>query len=191
MASGRFGDWYLDCKKFRLDLGEVTSHLLREYLLQGNNHPAKDYPHLFSEEFPQAVLTYEWKSGMSDISKVLNDPQVLNHPKLLQDQNVLRGRKGKANPRVWVDILFIDQLARDIPVELGVAQEYYSLCLLHIVAGSDSLLRRGWCLWELGLRAHSGKESVIIGSLGFKVKSCKIKLKLLDRSTPCEHGYAF
>ena len=35
------------------------------------------------------------------------------------------------------------------------------------MAGSDSLLRRGWCLWELGLRAHSKNESLIIGSLGF------------------------
>ena len=64
-------------------------------------------------------------------------------------------------------------------MELGVAQEDYSLCLLHIVAGSDSLLRRGWCLWELGLRTHSGNESLISGSLGFKVKSCKSKAKVL------------
>ena len=42
MVSGRLGDWYLDSKKVRLDMGDVTSHLLREYVLQGNNHPAKD-----------------------------------------------------------------------------------------------------------------------------------------------------
>ena len=192
MVSGSLGKWYLEVpnsnqvfknhpKKFRLEVGDVTSHLLREYVLQGNDHPAKDYPDLFSEEFPQAVLTYEWKASMSDVSKVLNDPQVHNHPKLLRDQNVSRGRNGKANPRVWVDILFIDQLARNIPVELGVAQEYYILCLLHIVAGSNSLLRRGWCLWELGLRAHSKKESLIIGSLGFQVSSCKYKAKIFGK----------
>jgi len=192
MVSARLGKWYLEVpdssqlfqyrhKTNRLDVGDVTSHLLRAYVLEGNNHPAKDYPHLFSEEFPQAVLTYEWKSSMSDVSNVLNDPKVLNHPTLLRDQNVRRGRNGNANPRVWVDVLFIDQLARNIPVELGVAQEYYILCLLHIVAGSDSLLRRGWCLWELGLRAHSKKESLIIGSLGFQVSSCKYKAKIFGK----------
>jgi len=183
MVSGSLGKWYLEVpnsnqvfknhpKKFRLEVGDVTSHLLREYVLQGNNHPAKDYPDLFSKEFPQAVLTYEWKSSMSDVSKVLNDEKVVNHPTLLQDQNVRR-RNGKANPRVWVDVLFIDQLAKNIPVELGVAQEYYILCLLHIVAGSDSLMHRGWCLWELGLRAHANKESLIIGTLGLQVSSWK------------------
>ena len=193
MVSGRLGQWYSEVpdsselfqyspKSSSLDVGDVTSHLLRAYVQQGNNHPAKDYPHLFSEEFPQAVLTYEWKSSMSDVSKVLNDQRVLNHQTLLRDQNVRRGRNGKANPLVWVDVLFIDQLAKNIPVELGVAQEYYILCLLHIVAGSDSLMRRGWCLWKLGLRAHANKESLIIGSLGLQVSSCKFKAKKSEKS---------
>ena len=176
MISGPLGRWYFDQaasselfksneKKSSLDTEGVTSHLLRAYLLAGNNHPAKDYPDLFSREFPQAVLTYEWRQGMSTVSNILSDPAVQNHPKLLRDPAVRRGKNDKANPRVWVDILFIDQLAKNIPVELGVAQEYYILCILHIVAGSKTLLRRGWCLWELGLRAHAKEESLIIGLL--------------------------
>jgi hypothetical protein len=145
--------------------------VLREYLLAGKNHPARDYPHLFSREFPHAALSYEWKLGMLDVSNVLRNPLVLNHPELLSNKDVRRGKDGKANPRVWVDILFIDQVAKNIRVDLGIAQEYYILCILHIVAGSESFLTRGWCLWELGLRAHAKKGSLIIGSLGNTVRA--------------------
>ena len=170
MVSGLLGQWYFDQDKSTLDVESVTSHHLRAYLLAGNNHPANDYPDLFSKEFPQAVLTYEWRLGMGTVSKILSDPAVQNHPQLLRDPAVRREEKDKANPRVWVDILFIDQLAKNIPVELGVAQEYYILCILHVVAGSETLLRSGWCLWELGLRAHAKEKSLIIGLLEKKVR---------------------
>jgi hypothetical protein len=166
LVSGPLGQWYLEIRNEPLVESNVTSHLLRKYLLAGKNHPARDYPHLFSREFPHAALSYEWKVGMLDVSNVLRDALVLNHPELLQNKDVRRGKDGKANPRVWIDIFFIDQMSKNIRVELGIAQEYYILCILHVVAGSGSFLTRGWCLWELGLRAHAKKESLIIGSLG-------------------------
>jgi hypothetical protein len=171
LVSGPLGQWYLATRDKPLIESDVTSHLLREYLLTGKNHPAKDYPHLFSREFPHAALSYEWKLGMLDVSNVLRNPLVLNHPDLLRNDNVRRGKDGKANLRVWVDIFFIDQMSKNIRVELGIAQEYYILCILHIVAGSESFLTRGWCLWELGLRAHAEKKSLIVGSLGNTVSA--------------------
>jgi len=180
MVEGPLGQWYSEQdassekfkrlfpnkeKKSSLAIRDVTSHVLRAYLLDGKKHPAKVCPGLFSKELPQVVLTYEWKQGLSEVEKILTDSNVKNHPKLLQDPNILRGKNSDANPTSWVDILFIDQLAKNIPVELGVAQEYYIRCILHIVAGSDTLLRRGWCLWELGLRAHAQKDSLVVGSL--------------------------
>ena len=170
MVSGTLGHWHMDFKKSEISFEVVTSHLLREYFQAGNNHPARDYPKFFSMEFPQAALSYEWRLSMLDVANVLTNPLVLDNPTLLADETVCRRRDGKANPRVWIDIFFIDQLANNIPVELGVAQEYYMLCILHIVAGSTSFLRRGWCLWELGLRAHARKESLIVGSLGNTVR---------------------
>ena len=195
MVSGPLGQWYLKANKETLLVSSVTSHMLRAYLLDGMNHPAKDYPLLFSSEFPHGVLSYEWNLGMLKVSEVLNDQQVLNHPQLLGDATVRCGKNGKANPRVWVDIFFVDQLARNIPVELGVAQEYYILCILHIVAGSESFLTRGWCLWELGLRAHSKKESLIIGSFGNTVRPSALFLNdhncILIRGSETVSGFRF
>jgi hypothetical protein len=171
LVSGPLGQWYLEKENKPLIQSNVTSHLLREYLLAGGKHPARDYHHLFSREFPHAALSYEWKLGMLDVSNVLRDPLVLNHPELLLKKDVRRGKDGKANPRVWIDIFFIDQVSKNIRVELGIAQEYYILCILHIVAGSESFLTRGWCLWELGLRAHAKKRSLIVGSLGNTVSA--------------------
>jgi hypothetical protein len=62
-------------------------------------------------------------------------------------------------------------MSKNIKVELAISQEYYILCKHHIIAGSETLLERGWCLWELGLRGHSKKKSLIIGNLDPKVST--------------------
>ena len=83
--------------------------------------------------------------------------------------------------RLWIDVRFMDQNSRNIGVELAVSQEYYILCPVHLVASESSkdavgiderhVCRRGWCLWELGLRAHSKKISFIMGVLQVKVRA--------------------
>lgn len=143
-------------KKPPLGVELLTSHLLRAYILAGNTHPAKAFPQHFSEDFPQGVLTYEWSSSMQKVLDVLKDTRV---------QEVCGGSK----LLFWIDILFIDQSSKNIPVQLAIAQAYYIKCRWHIVAGSLSLLDRGWCIWELCLRARAGKESLIVGLLCKKV----------------------
>ena len=142
-----------------LDVDSLTSHLLRRYLLDGNTHPAKEFPELFSSDFPEGVLTYEWAKplgGSGDgVLKTLKHRSSIN---------------GDPHLRFWIDILFINQMSKNIPVELAIAQEYYILCARHVVAGSRSLLDRGWCIWELGLRAHSKRPCIIIGDLDDKAR---------------------
>ena len=178
MANGNMGTWYeklnetdeifkVKKKKLKLVVDDITSHLLARYLKDGNSHPAKDYPDLFSKDFPDGVVSYEWSLGLGGeggLVRVLNDPKV-------QRARSMDGKRAGGHLRVWIDCFFIDQLSKKITVELAISQEYYILCCLHIIAGSNSLLNRGWCIWELGLRAHSGKESLIIGKLQEKVKT--------------------
>lgn len=146
-----------------LDVDSLTSHLLRRYLLDGNTHPAKEFPELFSSDFPEGVLTYEWAKALGGsgdgVLKTLKHPSSIN---------------GDPHLRFWIDILFINQMSKNIPVELAIAQEYYILCARHVVAGSKSLLDRGWCIWELGLRAHSKRPSIIIGDLDEKARICSV-----------------
>ena len=128
-------------------------------------HPAKEFNHLFSKEFPDGVLTYEWSTGMGGLLRVLKDPKV-------QQAQSSDGNRTGSSLCVWIDIFFIDQMSKNVKVELAISQEYYILCANHFVAGSSSLLDRGWCIWELGLRAYSEKTSLIIGELAAKVRPC-------------------
>jgi hypothetical protein len=89
----------------------------------------------------------------------------VNSAELKNDTSVRRGINGRPNPRVWLDIMFVDQLSRDISMELAINQEYFILCTLHVVAASNILIKRGWCLWELWLRAYAMKKSVLVGEL--------------------------
>ena len=176
MVNGKMGLWYekLDPsdkifernkKVKKLEAADVTSHLMARYLKDGNNHPAKDHPECFSQMFPDGALSYEWMQSLgTEIVRVLNDPKVL-------EARSEDGQRTGGRLLVWIDCFFIDQLSKKIKVELAITQEYYISCGLHIVAGSDSLLGRGWCLWELGLRAYSKKDSLIIGKLKEEVNS--------------------
>ena len=183
LVEGKLGEWYAnlsptdeffhDKKKLdKLDVESVTSHLIQKYLKDGNNHPAKDFPHLFNNKFPDGVMTYEWSKSMGKERGLLG---VLNDPKV-QRARSSDGRRTGGSLLVWIDVFFIDQMSKNVKVELAISQEYYILCENHFVAGSFTLLSRGWCIWELGLRAHSKKISLIIGELAAKVgPSCSLE----------------
>ena len=110
-------------------------------------------------------LTYQWSMDMGNENGLL---RVLKDPQVQQAWSSDRKRTG-SSLLVWIDVFFIDQLSKNVVVELAISQEYYILCENHIVAGLPTLLERGWCLWELCLRAYSKKNSLIIGKLEVKV----------------------
>ena len=88
------------------DFSELSSNDIRAYLLAGNPHPAWIFPECFSEEPPNAALTYEWKLLFKDIFSYLNSEQINKC-----------GRKWKAKIssdmkqlRIWIDVLYINQV---------------------------------------------------------------------------------
>ena len=116
-------------------------------------HPAKLYPELFSQDEPQVGVTYQWSLGLN------------------RDDGLLKLAAGMdQNLRIWLDVLFIDQLSTNIPMNLAKAQEVYGLSDQHWVFGTEKLLSRGWCLFELCLRASQKKQSLILGDLGGSVR---------------------
>ena len=141
---------------------DIDSKLIRAYLIAGNQHPAKDPEtrDLFSKDEPVLGLTYEWSLGLSKnngVSKRLMDRQLLD--KIRED-----------DPLFWIDVLFIDQLSKNITMDLAKAQGIYIKCKFHAVLGSLTLLQRGWCLFELCLRHHVQKPSLLIGAVEHKVR---------------------
>jgi hypothetical protein len=161
------GAWYQNAHKKKLDVEQVDSHLLQQYLRDGNYHPAKQYPDLFSTNFPDAVLTYEKSRSMGPrrgILGSLKDPRV-------QEAQSSDGKRTGCCLLVYINVFFNDQLCKSSKLELGISQEYFMLSYIHIVVGSPTLLDCGQCLWELGLRSYAGKDSLVIGELLAKVRT--------------------
>ena len=91
---------------------KINSNDIRTYLLAGNPHPAWMFPECFSDENPEAALTYEWKLFFDDIFSYLNAEEIQRcngkwNANVSTDMSKLR---------IWIDILFIDQ------VKLGFAK---------------------------------------------------------------------
>ena len=94
------------------EVRDISSNDIRAFLLAGNPHPAWIFPESFSEDPPDAALTYEWKLCFEDIFSYLNSEQIQKC-----------GRKWKASIktdmkqlRIWIDVLFIDQVKSMIHV---------------------------------------------------------------------------
>ena len=156
-----------DRKIPHLSVEHVTSHMVAAYLKSGegqrNTHPAKTHHKLFEKRRANAVLTYQWKTSMKALLKLIKDSGI------------------PLDTTSWIDVWFIDQNARNIPVELAISQEYYMLCPLHLVAASNEeldVLDRAWCIWELSLRAHAKKKALIMGNLKAKVAPYYIYLHI-------------
>jgi hypothetical protein len=183
LVNGKLGEWYKKWERVPEDsehakdlnyvfekfkggqqpIGElkvehVSSHLVRAYLLTGNKHPAKseDTEHFFSREDPEVAATYEWSNNFTGVLQGLKDKKLLQY-------------LGISDPRIFLDVLFIDQLSKRVTVELAMAQATYIKARFHVALASKTLLDRGWCIFELCLRNHSRKPTYFVGSLGSKV----------------------
>lgn len=139
---------------------DVTSNLIRAYLLAGNSHPAKleETKNFFSKREPDAALSYEWSLGLSKRQGVLHK---LNSPSLLRNLEM-------TDPLIWIDVFFVDQLSKNITMDLAKAQGLYIKTRHHIALASLTLLDRGWCLFELCLRCYAGKTTWIVGDFASK-----------------------
>ena len=91
---------------------KINSNDIRNYLLAGNPHPAWMFPEFFSNENPEAALTYEWTLFFDDIFSYLNAKEI----KRCNSKWNANVSTDMSQLRIWIDILFIDQ------VELSFAQ---------------------------------------------------------------------
>ena len=91
---------------------KINSNDIRNYLLAGNPHPAWMFPEFFSNENPEAALTYEWTLFFDDIFSYLNAKEI----KRCNSKWNANVSTDMSQLRIWIDILFIGQ------VELSFAQ---------------------------------------------------------------------
>lgn len=142
------------------EIDHISSNDIRAFLLAGNPHPAWIFPEYFSEDPPDAALTYEWKLFFQDIFSYLNSKQIEQC-----------GRKWKAlikndmkQLRIWIDVLFINQLSTDIGQMLLMAQDVYSCTEFHLMLVTSTVFTRAWCLFELAVRRLADRETLPVES---------------------------
>ena len=151
------------CNRFvsrGLGPANVTSNDIRQYLLAGEAHPARLFPQCFSKLDPVAAITYEWRLSLSEVLSFLNPAQVSRCGSRFRwavptEMRVLR---------VWIDVLFIDQLSDDIAGSLAEARRVYANAPFHLALATETLLTRAWCLFELAVRRHALRETLLVES---------------------------
>jgi len=138
----------------------ISSTTVREFILAGNPHPASMFPHCFSEDPPIIALTYEWRLDFDGIFSFLNTKQMMEcnstwNEKLPTDMSEIR---------IWIDVLFIDQLSSDIASCLEASEIVYRNAMFHLMLITDTIFTRAWCLFELAVRRQAQKGTLAIKS---------------------------
>mmetsp|Transcript_4307 Transcript_4307/g.9550 ORF Transcript_4307/g.9550 Transcript_4307/m.9550 type:complete len:406 (-) Transcript_4307:980-2197(-) len=67
---------------------------------------------------------------------------------------------------IWIDIFFIDQLESDPFHDLDETEEMVKESATHLVIGTEGILDRAWCIYELLMRKEAGMFSQIIRAYG-------------------------
>jgi hypothetical protein len=82
----------------------------------------------------------------------------------------------------WIDVLFIDQLSEDIAAALSISQALYAGAEFHLALSTETLLSRGWCLFEFGVRRNASKITMLVGNASL-VSRCPLHARFpLDSS---------
>ena len=151
----------------------ITSNDIREYLLEGNPHPAKLFPGCFSAAVPVAAITYQWSLSLDDVLSYLNADQIA-----ICNTEFRRGiPTNMAALLVWIDVLFIDQLSTDIQAMLLESQLVYEMAPFHLALATADLFTRCWCLFELGVRHLKGRETLFLTSKRFPIGALGQRMK--------------
>ena len=159
---------------------DITSYELRKYFQRLNIVPARhpDYQSFFSDQPPEILLTYEWTTTFCDIKEYLSPENIQSHNTTLDPDVSLKQRihlmfmlglcKDPEIPpdldghAFFIDILFTDYTASDIPKELEAAELRFCTAPLHIVLATERSFRRAWVLFEIASRNASGKRSELL-----------------------------
>ena len=155
-------------KIYKLPVEEITSYTIRDFILgkkkvkdkrkendtgkEMRSHPAELFPQNFSEDEHEVAVTHEWSLGLNNVSGIL---------KLAENKN--------QDLKIWIDVLFVDQMCTNVCMNLASAQEVYGRSEEHWIFGTPTLLSRGWCLYEICIRKNSKRPSLILGDLGYSV----------------------
>ena len=148
-------------KSRALDKNKISSNHIRSYLLEGNAHPARLFPDCFSILAPLAALTYEWRLTLGDVLSFLNPIQVRE----CNRQHGCAIPTSMAELLLWIDVFFIDQLAKDIAGNLLLAQRVYRDALFHLALATSTVCTRAWCLFEFGVRRQAGRLAITLAIL--------------------------
>ena len=67
---------------------------------------------------------------------------------------------------IWIDIFFIDQIGASPMQDLDETEEMVKESPTHLVIGTEGILERAWCIYELLMRKEAGMFSQIIRAYG-------------------------
>ncbi len=138
----------------RAGFGSSSVRELQMKLKEKGVYPARDLAPLCSPEPPDVFFTYDSRQNFVDIQQIAWQAFDFAAEELRKCRPNLRNADLEPlisdGIRLWVDFLFIDQSARDIPEELTALPQLLNNVDVHYVLGSTPL-ERAWCCYEIAL----------------------------------------
>jgi hypothetical protein len=125
--------------------GKLSSHDLRAFFQKECIHPKERYPAYYSDDAPDVAVTYTWNTCL-----------LAEIPHFLVQ---IERRVASTELKYWIDIFFIDQNSKDVKTELIISEEVYRTSRYHVVLLANCPLQRGWCIYEIAIRAHQCQRS--------------------------------
>jgi len=126
---------------------------LHKTLKDGGIYPARDFAHRCKPILPDAFFTYHSAQNFVDIREIVwkafDFAARLYRERHPEDKRDLEPVIADGIT-CWIDFMFIDQCARDIPRELDVLPVLLNAAAAHFVLG-DQPLTRSWCCYEIAL----------------------------------------
>eukprot|EP00613_Pedinella_sp_CCMP2098_P057619 CAMPEP_0171853810 /NCGR_PEP_ID=MMETSP0992-20121227/22490_1 /TAXON_ID=483369 /ORGANISM="non described non described, Strain CCMP2098" /LENGTH=414 /DNA_ID=CAMNT_0012474275 /DNA_START=35 /DNA_END=1275 /DNA_ORIENTATION=+ len=97
------------------------------------------YSGLFKRGIPDIAVTYSWSASLGGVEQLIR-----------RGVAATAGLDGEST--VWLDVLCVNQNAKDILAELSISEVVYREARRHFVLDTPVALKRTWCLYELLLR---------------------------------------
>jgi hypothetical protein len=115
----------------------MKSHHVQAYL-KANGLFLPDTSSAFRRGVPDIAITYSWAAPLGNVEHLIHEG--MQQAGLSYDASV------------WLDVICVNQNAKDIIAELSISDIVYKQAKFHFVLDTPVSLKRTWCLYEIALR---------------------------------------
>jgi len=133
------------------NISGTNMHTLAQHFRDINLYPARDFKKYCQQRLPDIFITYDWHMTMLELLEAVLDGISYIAMLVNEDDPYLNTEPFLYNGiTFWIDLMFINQNARDLNAELDILPQLLNTADAHLVFSSKALTR-AWCCYEIAL----------------------------------------